>query len=77
MECVRRVIAVVAATGKPEHFDLILAHNAKNSSSGGDFLGLVVNELVTLAFMAGSSDIQPLRPFGLSIMQDVVQVCSL
>eukprot|EP01113_Clastostelium_recurvatum_P033815 TRINITY_DN4514_c0_g1_i5.p1 TRINITY_DN4514_c0_g1~~TRINITY_DN4514_c0_g1_i5.p1 ORF type:complete len:1605 (-),score=389.94 TRINITY_DN4514_c0_g1_i5:24-4304(-) len=69
MDCVRRVISVCKSTPVAAHFDLSLARQA----SGLDTLVLRLHELVGMAFNAGTSVTDSLRPIGVWTLKDIVE----
>ncbi|KAK6641234.1 hypothetical protein RUM44_012943 [Polyplax serrata] len=70
-ECVRRLIAACQGD-EPAHFDLALAKEMQFSKSRADFLVLHLSDLVRMAFMAATSDSDPLRLEGLKTLQEVI-----
>lgn len=70
-ECVRRIIMSCHGT-KGAHFDLSLAKEQQLTKSRGDFLVLHLSDLVRMAFMAATSDSDPLRLEGLKTLQEVI-----
>ncbi|XP_059488458.1 HEAT repeat-containing protein 5B isoform X2 [Neocloeon triangulifer] len=74
-QCVRRIIASCHSSPQADkHFDLAKAKECHLSKSrGGDFLVLHLAELVRMAFMAATSDSDPLRLEGLTTLQDVIE----
>ncbi len=71
MECVRRIIGCV--TNMPEHFDLALARKDQSRTSQ-DYLVFSLGELIKMAFTAATSDIEAMRPVGVYVMRDIVEV---
>ncbi|CAB3385925.1 Hypothetical predicted protein [Cloeon dipterum] len=73
-QCVRKIIASCHSSAQAEiHFDLAKAKQCNlTRSRGGDFLVLHLAELVRMAFMAATSDSDPLRLEGLETLQDVI-----
>ncbi|XP_058806084.1 HEAT repeat-containing protein 5B isoform X2 [Phymastichus coffea] len=70
-QCVRRIITA-CANDKQIHFDLTLAKEMQNFKSKGDFLVLHLSDLVRMAFMAATSDCDPLRLEGLKTLQEII-----
>ena len=77
MQCVRRIIATVKS--QPLHFDLAGARKFNQDrrtpeNPPQDFLVFSLNELIKIAFTTATSDIEALRPIGVDVMRDVVEV---
>ncbi|XP_069685594.1 HEAT repeat-containing protein 5B isoform X2 [Periplaneta americana] len=70
-ECVRRII-VACEGNKSAHFDLTLAKEMQLTKSRGDYLVLHLSDLVRMAFMAATSDSDPLRLEGLKTLHEVI-----
>ncbi|XP_021938507.1 HEAT repeat-containing protein 5B isoform X3 [Zootermopsis nevadensis] len=70
-ECVRRII-VACEGNKSAHFDLSLAKEMQLTKSRGDYLVLHLSDLVRMAFMAATSDSDPLRLEGLKTLHEVI-----
>ncbi|XP_023717362.1 HEAT repeat-containing protein 5B isoform X2 [Cryptotermes secundus] len=70
-ECVRRII-VACEGNKSAHFDLALAKEMQLTKSRGDYLVLHLSDLVRMAFMAATSDSDPLRLEGLKTLHEVI-----
>nr|CAD7424523.1 unnamed protein product [Timema monikensis] len=70
-ECVRKII-VACEGNKGAHFDLALAKEMQLTKSRGDYLVLHLSDLVRMAFMAATSDSDPLRLEGLKTLQEVI-----
>jgi hypothetical protein len=68
MECIRRIMAGV--TNNSQHFDMIAAR-AKPQQ---DFLVQSLGELIKVAFTTATSDTESLRPIGVYVMKDIVEV---
>ncbi|XP_044256431.1 HEAT repeat-containing protein 5B isoform X4 [Tribolium madens] len=69
-ECVRKIItACESSSNKSIHFDLIQAKEMGKS----DFLVLHLSELIRMAFIAATSDSDPLRLEGLKTLQDIIE----
>uniref|UniRef100_A0A8D8UIW2 HEAT repeat-containing protein 5A n=1 Tax=Cacopsylla melanoneura TaxID=428564 RepID=A0A8D8UIW2_9HEMI len=71
-ECVRKIIAVCVQTGNMAHFDLALARELVASKNKSDYLVLHLSELIRMAFMAATSDSDPLRLEGLHTLKDII-----
>ncbi|KAE8751074.1 hypothetical protein FOCC_FOCC002159 [Frankliniella occidentalis] len=72
-ECVRRIIAACHSNKAVRaHFDLALAKEQQLTKTRGDFLVLHLSDLVRMAFMAATSDSDPLRLEGLKTLQEVI-----
>ncbi|XP_026678517.1 HEAT repeat-containing protein 5B [Diaphorina citri] len=73
-ECVRKIIAVCmsAVPGPNPHFDLALAKELVATKNKSDYLVLHLSELVRMAFMAATSDSDPLRLEGLHTLKDII-----
>lgn len=70
-ECVRKLISV-CASGDNAHFDLTLAKEYINTKNKNDYLVLHLSELVRMAFIAATSDSDPLRLEGLHTLKDII-----
>ncbi|KAK2577979.1 hypothetical protein KPH14_008413 [Odynerus spinipes] len=70
-QCVRRIVAT-CVNNKQAHFDLALAKEMQLSKGKGDFLVLHLSDLVRMAFMAATSDCDPLRLEGLKTLQEII-----
>lgn len=70
-ECVRKIITTCEAAN-PVHFDLIQAKELQMTKSRGDYLILHLSDLIRMAFMAATSDSDPLRLEGLKLLQEVI-----
>ncbi|KAF7405269.1 hypothetical protein HZH66_004175 [Vespula vulgaris] len=70
-QCVRRIVAA-CVNNKQAHFDLALAKEMQLSKGKGDFLVLHLSDLVRMAFMAATSDCDPLRLEGLKTLQEII-----
>lgn len=71
-ECVRRIIAT-CESANPIHFDLIQAKEMQMTKSRADYLILHLSELIRMAFMAATSDSDPLRLEGLKTLQEIIE----
>lgn len=70
-ECVRKIITT-CETSNPIHFDLVQAKEIQMTKSRGDYLILHLSDLIRMAFMAATSDSDPLRLAGLKLLQEVI-----
>ncbi|XP_048508039.1 HEAT repeat-containing protein 5B isoform X2 [Athalia rosae] len=70
-QSVRRIITA-CLINKQAHFDLALAKELQLTRGRGDFLVLHLSDLVRMAFMAATSDCDPLRLEGLKTLQEVI-----
>ncbi|XP_049845033.1 HEAT repeat-containing protein 5B isoform X1 [Schistocerca gregaria] len=70
-ECVRRII-IACEGNKAAHFDLALAKEMQLTKNRGDYLVLHLSDLVRMAFMAATSDSDPLRLEGLKTLQEII-----
>lgn len=70
-ECVRRIIST-CETANPIHFDLIQAKEMQMTKSRADYLILHLSDLIRMAFMAATSDSDPLRLEGLKTLQEII-----
>lgn len=85
MECIGKMIEVIACSKVPEHFDLVLAmryyKNLRSKSDESDdsaplekdFLILHLQDLVTVSFNCSTSAIAGLRPVGVKVLQEIVE----
>lgn len=71
-ECVRKVIAACEIASNA-HFDLVQAKELQSSRGKNDFLVLHLSDLIRMAFIAATSDSDPLRLEGLKTLQDVIE----
>lgn len=71
-ECVRKIIAACEG-GKGAHFDLVLAKELQMTAGKSDFLVLHLSDLIRMAFIAATSDSDPLRLEGLKTLQDIIE----
>ncbi|CAG9828838.1 unnamed protein product [Diabrotica balteata] len=71
-ECVRKIIAV-CESNKTDHFDLLKAKELQLKQGRNDFLCLHLSDLIRMAFIAATSDSDPLRLQGLKTMQDIIE----
>lgn len=70
-ECVRKIIST-CENSNPIHFDLIQAKEMQMTKSRGDYLILHLSDLIRMAFMAATSDSDPLRLEGLKTLQEII-----
>lgn len=70
-ECVRKIIFVCAGADKA-HFDLALAKEYMTTKNKSDYLVLHLSELIRMAFIAATSDSDPLRLEGLHTLKDII-----
>lgn len=70
-ECVRRIISTCEASN-PVHFDLLQAKEIQMTKSRGDYLILHLSDLIRMAFMAATSDSDPLRLAGLKTLREII-----
>ncbi|XP_066585201.1 HEAT repeat-containing protein 5B isoform X2 [Prorops nasuta] len=71
-QCVRRIVAT-CVHDKQAHFDLSLAKEMQLTKGKGDFLVLHLSDLVRMAFIAATSDCDPLRLEGLKTLQEIIE----
>lgn len=71
-ECVRKIIST-CESANPMHFDLIQAKEMQMTKSRADYLILHLSDLIRMAFMAATSDSDPLRLEGLKTLQDIIE----
>ncbi|CAH0562547.1 unnamed protein product [Brassicogethes aeneus] len=67
-ECVRKIIAACEFNSK----DLILAKEMQHNRGKPDFLVLHLPDLIRMAFIAATSDSDPLRMEGLKTLQEII-----
>ncbi|XP_055323720.1 HEAT repeat-containing protein 5B isoform X3 [Sitodiplosis mosellana] len=70
-ECVRKIIST-CESANPIHFDLIQAKEMQMTKSRADYLILHLSDLIRMAFMAATSDSDPLRLEGLKTLQEII-----
>ncbi|XP_011297784.1 HEAT repeat-containing protein 5B isoform X2 [Fopius arisanus] len=70
-QCIRRIIAT-CMNNKQAHFDLSIAKELQQIKGRGDYLVLHLSDLVRMAFIAATSDCDPLRLEGLQTLQDII-----
>ncbi|XP_031626262.1 HEAT repeat-containing protein 5B isoform X2 [Contarinia nasturtii] len=70
-ECVRKIINACESSS-PIHFDLIQAKEMQITKSRADYLILHLSDLIRMAFMAATSDSDPLRLEGLKTLQEII-----
>lgn len=71
-ECVRKIISACETSFKG-HFDLMLAKEQQAVKNKSDFLVLHLPDLVRMAFVAATSDSDPLRLEGLKTLQEIIE----
>lgn len=71
-ECVRKIIATCESAGSA-HFDLVQAKELQFNRGKHDFLVLHLSDLIRMAFIAATSDSDPLRLEGLKTLQDIIE----
>ncbi|CAH1153655.1 unnamed protein product [Phaedon cochleariae] len=72
-ECVRKIIAACEASNKTAHFDLVEAKEQQITRGKSDFLTLHLSDLIRMAFIAATSDSDPLRLEGLKTLQEIIE----
>ncbi|KAL0275721.1 UNVERIFIED_CONTAM: hypothetical protein PYX00_003499 [Menopon gallinae] len=70
-ECVRKLIAA-CQTAEPAHFNLSMAKDMQLTKAKADYLVLHLADLIRMAFMAATSDSDPLRLEGLKTLQEII-----
>ncbi|GJQ66814.1 hypothetical protein Trydic_g18582 [Trypoxylus dichotomus] len=70
--CVRKII-VACETNKSIHLDLVQAKEMQQNKGKGDYLVLHLSDLIRMAFIAATSDSDPLRLEGLKTLQEVIE----
>ncbi|XP_034187118.1 HEAT repeat-containing protein 5B isoform X2 [Osmia lignaria lignaria] len=70
-QCVRRIVTA-CVNNKQAHCDLSLAKEMQMTKGKNDFLVLHLSDLVRMAFMAATSDCDPLRLEGLKTLQEII-----
>ncbi|XP_051162518.1 HEAT repeat-containing protein 5B isoform X4 [Leptopilina boulardi] len=70
-QCVRRIVAA-CMIDRQAHLDLSLAKEMQSIKGRSDFLVLHLSDLVRMAFMAATSDCDPLRLEGLKTLQEII-----
>lgn len=68
----RKIIAA-CELNRGAHFDLVQAKELQMMKNRGDYLVLHLSDLVRMAFMAATSDSDPLRLEGLKTLQEVIE----
>ncbi|XP_014295577.1 HEAT repeat-containing protein 5B isoform X2 [Microplitis demolitor] len=71
-QCVRRIITACINHNKQAHFDLSVAKELQQVKGRGDYLVLHLSDLVRMAFIAATSDCDPLRLEGLKTLQEII-----
>lgn len=69
--CVRKIISTCESANSI-HFDLIQAKELQMTKSRADYLILHLSDLIRMAFMAATSDSDPLRLEGLKTLQEII-----
>ncbi|CAG0883432.1 unnamed protein product [Darwinula stevensoni] len=69
-QCVQRIISL--CEDDPVHFDIAAARELALSKGRGDALVLHLSDLIRVAFMAATSDCDPLRLEGLQMLQNLI-----
>lgn len=72
-ECVRKIISACEANSNRPHFDLIQAKEMQTSKAKSDFLVMHLQDLIRMAFIAATSDSDPLRLEGLKTLQEIIE----
>ncbi|KAJ8926889.1 hypothetical protein NQ314_020740, partial [Rhamnusium bicolor] len=72
-ECIRKIIVACEANNKSTHFDLIQAKEMQMTKGKSDFLALHLSDLIRMAFIAATSDSDPLRLEGLKTLQEIIE----
>lgn len=72
-ECVRKIIAACEASNKLSHFDLVQAKELQQTKGKSNFLVLHLSDLIRMAFIAATSDSDPLRLEGLKTLQEIIE----
>lgn len=70
--CVRRIIAA-CEQNKAKHFDLAYAKEMHSVKGKIDVLTFHLSDLIRMAFIAATSDSDPLRLEGLKTLQDIIE----
>lgn len=70
-ECVRKIINACEGASAI-HFDLLQAKEMQMTKSRADYLILHLSDLIRMAFMAATSDSDPLRLEGLKTLQEII-----
>lgn len=71
-ECVRKIITA-CEINRTGHFDLVQAKDLQQTKGKSDFLVLHLSDLIRMAFMAVTSDSDPLRLEGLKTLQEIIE----
>ncbi|KAK9890049.1 hypothetical protein WA026_008857 [Henosepilachna vigintioctopunctata] len=72
-ECIRKIIAACEASNRSAHFDLVLAKELQQTKGKNYFLVLHLSDLIRMAFIAATSDSDPLRLEGLKTLQEIIE----
>ncbi|KAL3290046.1 hypothetical protein HHI36_023417 [Cryptolaemus montrouzieri] len=72
-ECVRKIIAACEASNRSAHFDLVQAKEMQQIEGKNYFLVLHLSDLIRMAFIAATSDSDPLRLEGLKTLQEIIE----
>lgn len=72
-ECVRKIINACELNNKSAHFDLLQAKEMQTNKMKSDFLVLHLQDLIRMAFIAATSDSDPLRLEGLKTLQEIIE----
>ncbi|XP_034942648.1 HEAT repeat-containing protein 5B isoform X2 [Chelonus insularis] len=70
-QCIRKIIST-CKNNKQAHFDLSIAKELQQAKGRGDYLVLHLSDLVRMAFIAATSDCDPLRLEGLATLQEII-----
>lgn len=70
--CVRRIIAA-CEQDKEKHFDFAYAREMHTMRGKSDYLTFHLSDLIRMAFIAATSDSDPLRLEGLKTLQDIIE----
>ncbi|XP_057651452.1 HEAT repeat-containing protein 5B [Diorhabda carinulata] len=71
-ECVRKIISA-CESNRSAHFDLIKAKELQATNGKSDFLCFHLSDLIRMAFIAATSDSDPLRLEGLKTLQEIIE----
>lgn len=70
--CVRRIVAA-CEQNMAKHFDLAYAKEMHTTKGKSDFLTFHLSDLIRMAFIAATSDSDPLRLEGMKTLQDIIE----
>lgn len=73
LQCLHKICTQVRHSGRKEHIDIRLAHKLGIATSG--LLVSRVADLVRIAFTASAANVMEIRLEGLTVLQDVIEVC--